>query len=200
MKKLNIYLESLGNFKKQMPSDIFPGKIYLKSYRHLKFTKSTCSAHQIVACPILSCVLLSQFQAQQYGSAQFVSRLNNVDLIDIFAMQITTPTNIADHFYLGGWRDNADLTNIADLTNNADQVGMWIAWKYGSKHNADQLGIRNSFHIAYQLGMWISTQCGPAWLCLFFCLEADFWYNPPAPAPPPAPHQKSQKSKFAYFF
>ena len=102
MKKQNIYLESLGNFKKQMPSDIFPGKIYLKSYRHLKFTKSTCSAHLIVACPILSCVLLSQFQAQQYGSAQFVSRLNNVDLIDIFAMQITTPTNIADHFYLGG--------------------------------------------------------------------------------------------------
>ena len=83
MKNPNIYLESLGNFKKQMPSDIFPGKIYLKSYRHLKFTKSTCSAHQIVACPILSCVLLSQFQAQQYGSAQFVSRLYNVDLIDI---------------------------------------------------------------------------------------------------------------------
>ena len=80
-------------------------------------------------------------------------------------MRITTPTNIVDHFYLEGGRNNADLTNIADLTNNADQVGMWIAWKYGSKHNADQLGIRISFHIAYQLGMWISTQCGPAWLC-----------------------------------
>ena len=163
MKKLNIYLESLGNFKKQMPSDIFPGKIYLKSYRHLKFTKSTCSAHQIVACPILSCVLLSQFQAQQYGSAQFVSRLNNVDLIDIFAMRITTPNKHCGSFLFGGGgRNNADLTNIADLTNNADQVGMWIAWKYGSKHNADQLGIRISFHIAYQLGMWISTQCVPA--------------------------------------
>ena len=102
MKKLNIYLESLGNFKKQMPSDIFPGKIYLKSYRHLKFTKSTCSAHQIVACPILSCVLLSQFQAQQYGSAQFVSRLNNVDLIDIFAMRITTPQQTLRIIFIWG--------------------------------------------------------------------------------------------------
>ena len=61
MKKLNIYLESLGNPKKQMPSDIFPGKIYFESYRHLKFTKNMCSAHQIAACPILSCVFLSQF-------------------------------------------------------------------------------------------------------------------------------------------
>ena len=116
-----------------------------------------------------------------------------------FAMRITTLTNIVDHFYLEGGRNNADLTNIADLTNNADQVGMWIAWKYGSKHNADQLGIRISFHIAYQLGMWISTQCGPAWLCLFFglCPRSRLLVQPPTPPPRPttlpSPPKKPKK-------